>query len=64
LLTEQLASLPGGDACNAPTFWSASLRWYTTSTACAPMPVDRRKTLGSREVAAEFHGSFKLFAQP
>jgi len=63
LLTEQLGSLPGGDAVQRTSILERVSTLYTDINRLRADARSRRKALGSREAAAEFHAQFKLFAQ-
>ena len=63
LLTEQLAGLPGGDAVTRTEILERVSTLYADINRLRAEARQRRKTLGSHELAAEFGAQFKLFGQ-
>ncbi len=63
LLTEQLGSLPGGDAVVRTTILDRISRLYADVNRLRADARQRRKGLGASEAAAEFGAQFKLFGQ-
>lgn len=63
LLTEQLGSLPGGDAVSRTAILDRISALYGNLNRLRAESRNRRKTLGSAEAAAEFGAQFKLFGQ-
>jgi MoxR-like ATPase len=63
LLTEQLGSLPGGDAVVRTTILDRVSALYAQINRLRADARNRRKSLGAAEAAAEFGAQFKLFGQ-
>jgi hypothetical protein len=63
LLTEQLGGLPGGDAVMRTDILDRISGLYADINRLRAEARNRRKTLGSAEMAAEFGAQFKLFGQ-
>lgn len=63
LLTEQLGSLPGGDAVVRTAILDRISTLYADINRLRADARGRRKTLGAGEAAAEFGAQFKLFGQ-
>ncbi|WKB54068.1 DNA repair ATPase [Eleftheria terrae] len=63
LLTEQLGSLPGGDAVLRTTILDRISLIYAEINRMRAELRQRRKSLGASEAAAEFGAQFKLFGQ-
>jgi hypothetical protein len=63
LLTEQLGSLPGGDAVMRTAILDRISLLYADINRLRADARNRRKTLGVDEAAAEFGAQFKLFGQ-
>lgn len=63
LLTEQLGSLPGGDAVSRTAILDRISTLYGDLNRLRAETRNRRKSLGSAEAAAEFGAQFKLFGQ-
>ncbi len=63
LLTEQLGSLPGGDAVVRTAILDRISALYAQINRLRADARNRRKSLGATEAAAEFGAQFKLFGQ-
>ncbi|MCW7536566.1 DNA repair ATPase [Aquabacterium sp. A7-Y] len=63
LLTEQLGSLPGGDAVIRTSVLDRIALVYAEINRLRAEARQRRKALGATEAAAEFGAQFKLFGQ-
>ncbi|WP_066256526.1 DNA repair ATPase [Hydrogenophaga flava] len=63
LLTEQLGSLPGGDAVVRTAILDRISGLYADINRLRAEARSRRKSLGATEAAAEFGAQFKLFGQ-
>lgn len=63
LLTEQLGSLPGGDAVVRTAILDRISAIYAQINRLRADARNRRKSLGANEAAAEFGAQFKLFGQ-
>ena len=63
LLTEQLGSLPGGDAVVRTAILDRISSLYADINRLRAEARGRRKSLGATEAAAEFGAQFKLFGQ-
>ncbi len=63
LLTEQLGSLPGGDAVVRTAILDRISALYADINRLRAEARSRRKSLGATEAAAEFGAQFKLFGQ-
>jgi len=63
LLTEQLGSLPGGDAVVRTAILDRISTLYADINRLRAEARNRRKGLGASEAAAEFGAQFKLFGQ-
>lgn len=63
LLTEQLGSLPGGDAVMRTAILDRISALYADINRLRADARHRRKALGANEAAAEFGAQFKLFGQ-
>lgn len=63
LLTEQLGSLPGGDAVTRTAILDRISLLYADINRLRADARARRRSLGSAEAQAEFGAQFKLFAQ-
>ena len=63
LLTEQLGSLPGGDAVVRTAILDRISSLYGDINRLRAEARSRRKSLGATEAAAEFGAQFKLFGQ-
>ncbi len=63
LLTEQLGSLPGGDAVVRTRILDNISAIYADVNRLRAEARNRRKSLGTTEAAAEFGAQFKLFGQ-
>jgi hypothetical protein len=63
LLTEQLGSLPGGDAVVRTAILDRISGLYADINRLRADARQRRKSLGASEAAAEFGAQFKLFGQ-
>jgi hypothetical protein len=63
LLTEQLGTLPGGDAVMRTSILDRISTLYSEINRQRAEARSRRKSLGATEAAAEFGAQFKLFGQ-
>ena len=63
LLTEQLGSLPGGDAVTRTTILDRISALYADINRLRADARNRRRSMGASEAAAEFGAQFKLFGQ-
>ena len=63
LLTEQIGSLPGGDAVTRTAILDQIGSLYSEANRLRAAARLQRKTLGEQEATAEFGAQFKLFSQ-